>query len=363
MFFEEDSSKAKTKDKFKELVEKLDPEAAEAAASVVSDSPRQDESLESLIETILDNLDGVAEPGVEQPETPEEQWEDEPDIEAEAPEVIIQSGSDNPLGELAIPEVVGSNDDQSDRTDAVSDFLDELLEQLEELETPKQGAAVMETQSEDLLSDQDETLDQESDLNPFAGLLKAVEPEESLAPTVEVESEISKLKLARKALEQTREMLSGVVELLDAEIQEKMGDLPMHRVFSPVGYQRSVKSVEGVFDGERMVAANGSIYEVPANYASKSRLVEGDLLKVTTFSDGTHRFKQIGPAPRERVVGLLIGDLNSNCYHILAGGDRFKLLNSSVAYYRGRPGDEVVALVPKGMPSRFAAVEMIVHKS
>src|SRR3989338_8200808 len=52
--------------------------------------------------------------------------------------------------------------------------------------------------------------------------------------------------------------------------------------------------VEGVFDGLAMIGADGRSYTMPANYAAKSKLVEGDLLKLTILADGTFLYKQIG---------------------------------------------------------------------
>ena len=40
--------------------------------------------------------------------------------------------------------------------------------------------------------------------------------------------------------------------------------------------------IEGTFDGQIMIGTDGKQYPVPANYASKSKLVEGDMLKITT---------------------------------------------------------------------------------
>ena len=37
------------------------------------------------------------------------------------------------------------------------------------------------------------------------------------------------------------------------------------------------KVIEGVFDGQKMIGPDGKEYPVPANYASKSKLVEGDI--------------------------------------------------------------------------------------
>ena len=47
------------------------------------------------------------------------------------------------------------------------------------------------------------------------------------------------------------------------------------------------KVVEGVFDGQTMLGPDGKNYPIPANYASKSKLVEGDILKLTIADDGS----------------------------------------------------------------------------
>ena len=43
------------------------------------------------------------------------------------------------------------------------------------------------------------------------------------------------------------------------------------------------KVIEGIFDGQIMIGPDGKNYPVPANYASKSKLVEGDILKLYIF--------------------------------------------------------------------------------
>ncbi|HMS31524.1 MAG TPA: hypothetical protein PJ984_03960, partial [Candidatus Saccharibacteria bacterium] len=66
------------------------------------------------------------------------------------------------------------------------------------------------------------------------------------------------------------------------------------------------KVIEGVFDGQNMLGPDGKTYPVPANYASKSKLVQGDILKLTIADDGGFIYKQIGPVPRKQVIGTLL---------------------------------------------------------
>ena len=65
------------------------------------------------------------------------------------------------------------------------------------------------------------------------------------------------------------------------------------------------KVIEGAFDGQNMIGPEGKIYPVPANYASKSKLVEGDTLKLTIVDDGSFIYKQIGPVERKKLIGSL----------------------------------------------------------
>jgi hypothetical protein len=120
--------------------------------------------------------------------------------------------------------------------------------------------------------------------------------------------------------------------------------------------------IEGVFDGQNMVGPDGKLYSVPANYASKSKLVEGDLLKLTISPDGSFIYKQIGPVERERIVGVLARDEQTDDFRVLAKGRFYKVLLASVTYFKSGMGDEVVVLVPKGTPSTWAAVENIIKK-
>lgn len=131
----------------------------------------------------------------------------------------------------------------------------------------------------------------------------------------------------------------------------------------PAQEQEGSRVIEGVFDGQNMVGPDGKQYSVPANYASKSKLVEGDVLKLTITNDGTFIYKQIGPVERQRLIGELVRDTNSGEYKVLAGGKSFKVLLASVTYFKGDASDEVIVLVPKEGESRWAAVENIIKKS
>jgi len=120
--------------------------------------------------------------------------------------------------------------------------------------------------------------------------------------------------------------------------------------------------MEGVFDGQHMIGSDGKQYLVPPNYASKSKLVEGDILKLTIAPNGTFLFKQIGPIERKRVMGVLMRDEHTGDWKVVADGKKYNILTASVTFFKGNPGDDVVILVPKAAPSKWSAVENVIKR-
>lgn len=118
----------------------------------------------------------------------------------------------------------------------------------------------------------------------------------------------------------------------------------------------SGKIIEGVFDGQVMIGPDGKNYPVPANYASKSKLVEGDILKLTIADDGSFIYKQIGPVTRRQIIGTLVQ--HDGAYYVEANGHEYRILLASVTYFKLAIGDQVTIIVPEDNPeAAWAAVE------
>ncbi|MDO8463343.1 MAG: hypothetical protein Q7S96_03690 [bacterium] len=236
------------------------------------------------------------------------------------------------------------------------------------------------------------------DFDP-AELFPSVSRESFNAPPVSLE-------LVRQKLRELDEHIRNVLSLMDHEVaaapamamaavaaasREVVPPKPMAQVRPVDPLQSSIANadheaariIEGVFDGQHMIGPDGKQYSVPANYSSKSKLVEGDILKLRITQRGAFVYKQIGPIARERRVGVLErDDLSGEFVVIVPDAEverssikraiqersdlpiveykRFRILRASVTYYRGESGDEVVVLVPKGAPSTWAAVENII---
>ena len=194
------------------------------------------------------------------------------------------------------------------------------------------------------------------------------EPEEAGSSTNSGSSTQSREALVLDLLRQVQESIAHAVNLLAGGDTDKARE-GLSRLISAKAKvakaeidQSGARVVEGVFDGAAMTGGDGKSYVVPPNYASKSRLVEGDVMKLTIRSDGSFVYKQIGPVERRRIVGELSFDETTNSYLALCDGAPYKLLTASVTYFKGQPGDEVVILVPSRHRSVWAAVENVVKK-
>ncbi len=122
------------------------------------------------------------------------------------------------------------------------------------------------------------------------------------------------------------------------------------------------KILEGIFNGEKCIGPDGREYHVPPNYASKSKLVTGDRLKLTITPTGSFIYKQIGPIERQRLLGTLCFEAEHNKWNVDVLGQLYKVLTASISFYKGKPGDEAIILVPQNSPCEWATVDNIISK-
>lgn len=192
------------------------------------------------------------------------------------------------------------------------------------------------------------------------------EPEHEDAALRAAEGSDPRLALAVSVLKQVHESLGHVVQLLQGGDAhggaQRLAELvTSKRTLSRTIEETSgVRVLEGMFDGTSMIGPDGKAYAVPVNYASKSRLVEGDILKLSIKSDGSFLFKQIGPVERRRLVGCLAYDASSNDHVVVCGDTAYKVLAASVSFFKGEVGDKVAVVLPKSSRCVWAAVEHIV---
>lgn len=170
------------------------------------------------------------------------------------------------------------------------------------------------------------------------------------------------IQSAESSLESAKHLLNQLTgeETAPTSTGESLADVA--REMGSVHEDGNNRIINGIFDGQHMIGPDGKQYSVPANYASKSKLVEGDMLKLTIMHDGSFVYKQVGPIDRSRVIGVLSYE-DANEQWLVALNDKiYKVLLASVTYFKGDIGDEVVLLIPKGKNAVWGAIENIIKK-
>lgn len=169
-----------------------------------------------------------------------------------------------------------------------------------------------------------------------------------------------KLELIRQMVESAESSLHSAKEML-RDILGVSGNVVIPGRISELNMETDGKVIEGYFDGEGMVGADEKRYPVPANYASKSKLVFGDKMKLTILPDGSFVYKQIGPVERKKIIGTLV--LENDHYKVVAEGKTYNVLLASVTYFKAEAGDEVTIDVPIDVESDWAAIEAVIPKA
>ncbi|HEX9595131.1 MAG TPA: hypothetical protein VF996_03325 [Candidatus Saccharimonadales bacterium] len=158
------------------------------------------------------------------------------------------------------------------------------------------------------------------------------------------------VKRLRSLLQEAETNLAAAKELLVSLV----GDDP--EVVNVAREDNVGKVIEGVFDGQNMIGPDGKTYPVPANYASKSKLVQGDILKLSIADDGSFIYKQIGPVPRKQIIGTLVQ--RDGHYFVEASAREYRVLLASVTYFKAKPGDQISIIVPEDEEDvEWAAIE------
>jgi hypothetical protein len=160
-----------------------------------------------------------------------------------------------------------------------------------------------------------------------------------------------------------KQMIYRMKDELDVILRLVNGDTEGARDFRPhletIAVGANIQVLEGEFTGNLMRATDGKEFPVPPNYASKSKLVEGDKMKLTITPSGAFIYKQIAQIERDRVTGELSLDPGTGQWHVVVNGKPYKVLTASVTFYRGKPGDTVSMLIPKGIEASWGAMENV----
>lgn len=105
-------------------------------------------------------------------------------------------------------------------------------------------------------------------------------------------------------------------------------------------------TIDGVFDGKHMITDDGVIHPVSENYASKSKLVEGDMLQMIAHTDGRRYFKQISRVARATVTAILECIDQNSGIAAASNGTRYHILHAPLRFFRVTPGDTITLEIP-----------------
>lgn len=113
----------------------------------------------------------------------------------------------------------------------------------------------------------------------------------------------------------------------------------------------------GKFDGTNMVTDDGKEYLVQPNYAAKSKLVYGDVLKLID-EDGKKLFKQIERVSRERVEGILTK--KDGEWYLLTDRGSYKVSDAAAEYQKAELNSEATAFLPQdNLDAPFATLDTV----
>lgn len=163
---------------------------------------------------------------------------------------------------------------------------------------------------------------------------------------------------AEKSIKSAKKLLKDVLEEnnLSLETEVNLNTSWLNSYMSD-----DSKIIEWVFTWEEMLGSDGNRYPVPANYSSKSKLVQWDKLKLTITWNGKMLYKQIAPIERAYVTWLVVREKEK--YQVVAEWQTYDLLTAAVTHFKANIWDKVTVIIPNWKQATFAAIDIVLPKS
>ncbi len=166
-------------------------------------------------------------------------------------------------------------------------------------------------------------------------------------PDTELESIPEKnLEDIKKIVSLTYRNLEKISRIIDNIEKEKRKEM-----------YKNMPGVSGYFDGFYLIGDDGSKYEVPANYAAKSRIVFGDTLKMLD-EDGKKIFKQIDKVPRKKLEGVL--SKKEGKWYFLSDDGTYRISDIAAEFHKAELNDKAFAYIPENnLKAEYAALDCL----
>ena len=160
---------------------------------------------------------------------------------------------------------------------------------------------------------------------------------------------------AEKSIKNAKKLLKNVLEENNINLDSEFNlDTSWLNSYS----SDDSKIIEWVFTWEEMLGSDWNKYPVPANYSSKSKLVQWDKLKLTIAPNGKMLYKQIAPIERSFVTWLVVKEKDK--YQVVAEGQTYDLLTAAVTHFKANIWDSITVIIPEWKQATFAAIEAVV---
>ncbi len=163
------------------------------------------------------------------------------------------------------------------------------------------------------------------------------------------------IETAEKSIKNAKKLLKDLIKQENLDLKSEV-DINTQGLHSYNDWDNKI--VEWVFTWEEMLDNQWNRYPVPANYSSKSKLVQWDRLKLTIAQNWRMTYKQIAPIQRETKVWLLTEDKWK--YQVVIDWEIYDVLTAAVTHFKWNIWDKVTIILPKWKPASFAAIDSII---
>lgn len=124
---------------------------------------------------------------------------------------------------------------------------------------------------------------------------------------------------------------------------------------------KDMPGIEGIFDGTYLVTVDNQKYEVPPNYAAKTRILYGDRIKLIE-ENGKQLFKSISKQERIEVEAVIAK--KDGKWFALTADRSYRISDNAAEFNKLNINDTVVVLVPKDRVNvPFAAFDKVLNPS
>lgn len=154
----------------------------------------------------------------------------------------------------------------------------------------------------------------------------------------------------------TNELLKMIrqVESLLSDIRKEVQQMSEEN--KSIDYTQ-LEGITGKYDGFSMICDDGTRYEVPQNYAAKTKIVYGDVLKLIE-QDGKKLFKQVVKVDRIKVDGILTKKEGE--WYLLTDRGSYRVSGIAADFQRAQLNSEATAFLPQdNLNAPFATLDKV----